>query len=247
MQLPIVPTTHVPSRDQIIRAWLRALETVGGSTDGLTAHDTHQRVLVPQAKGAPLHDVAFGFSSQTTPSQLPTLLAQSWPKRIVPDPGWDASQIDQALNPHGYRQTPLSLWALSKTSLTTFPDSTFQVLPGRAVYKDVQSLDTKTAKGLTFLMDEPKLDMLVLRSPSGPVSAVSVLTINTTGLILDLTFPDPTIPGLADATLWFALELCARSQHKSVAAVLAPDPSHNPAMVGAGFVGLPSMAVWDRG
>ncbi len=246
MELPIAPTTHVPTRDQIVRAWLRALEMVGGSTDGLVSLDTHQRVSTSADRGAPLHDAAFGFAGHVRQAELANLLQEGvLPRRVIPDAGWDQAQVDQGLSPLGYKCSPLDLWVLSRTSIAHAPEGGFQVLSGRAVYRDVAALDPDSKIGLTLLLDEPRLDMLVLRLPQGPVSAVSVITVNTLGLIVDFTMPDPGIPGLAQATLWYALELCSRSQHKAVAAVLSPSKALIEPFKTAGFMALPPFPVWE--
>jgi hypothetical protein len=130
-------------------------------------------------------------------------------------------------------------------------------LPARSVYGDVEAITRRRfadlgdhaaerhANAAKLALDETRLDTLILRKSGVPVGTCSVLTVNTTGLILDLyALPDSAL-GLHEALLWHALDLCGRSQHVSVSAVLDGPTAEDRIWLEAGFVSVPGITVWD--
>jgi hypothetical protein len=240
MELPIVSTTHVPGREQVVRAWVRALEMVGGATDGLLEREGYQRIFVKEEAGAAWHDAAFGFGRDVTGAGVAEMLkgdACGLPQRAVIQ-----GDVAGALEPLGYARHGLYAAVLNKTRMDWQVRGDLQVLPGRAVYGDVMAF---AKRGAALMLDEARLDMLLLRDAHGPVAYGSVITVNTMGLIVDFHVKEGTGEGTAETMLWYLLELCARSQHKSIGVVLEGD-AFGGVFESRGFARLNAIEVWDR-
>lgn len=235
------------------------MEMLGGATDGLVAREGYQRVFVAGGKGTAWHDLAFGFEAGMEAVDVEKALKEDeagLPRRVVLGRLGEREEGKRVMEGMGYGVAEVALGVLAKTRMDWEIDGGLQLLPARAVYVDLKALGAlragdreagqRVAQGMELMLDEARLDMLILRDASGPVACGAVITVNSMGLIVDFYAKAGASAKAAETMLWYLLELCGRSQHKAVGYAMGPEFEFKKVFEGCGFLSLEGIRVWER-